>query len=460
MTSTPRAPRMIRNEAGAATIEYTGMTAAAAVLVLSLLLALATGIPVVEGLVRWAFCKVTTLGQGSCGTPTTAAQHVPTEPCVVKSESRSLRTEVEIVVVTAASGRRFEVAKLSDGSYRVTQIKSESVGLETGVGGGVTLTVNDRTVGGNAKAEAGAALDIHDGEVWYTRDPRVVQRMVNEDNEDAIESAVLGDGGPARWLWERGQDGVGAVTGHGDYEFPDADETYVEGGLRADAMAEVTGAGDHAGASIATARLLGRRTTRNGDTTLYFKSNVEGAVGLQRHTDGREFTGGQASGKVELITAATYDAGGVMREVSVTALAEGEAKGAVTSLFGGSGDSSLGNSKSGAVVYQAILPIRDDVDRGVATDFLVASGIREVAGPALIPATVPATARFIDAAAERGYTTRQTFDSENTTVLAADVEAKLGIEFGAGVSVDTAERTSNGAEYWDGTAWVARRECI
>lgn len=456
-----RVPRTRWGQAGGATIELTGVTAAAAVLVVAVLLAGASGAPGVGDRFRWALCKVTTLGQGACGTPTSPAAHVPPQPCVVQSDTRSLRTEVAVLVVTAANGRRFEVARLSDGRYRVTQLLSDSVGLETGIGGGVTVTVNDRTVGGSATAEAGVALDMASGRVWYTRDPREVQRMLSEDGEDAVETAVIGSG-PVRSLWEAGQDGVGWITGNGDYDLPDADETYAEAGVVGNAEAEITGGADRAGASGTVTRVLGTRTTRNGSTTVYFRSTVQGAAGVQL-LGGDGFEGSEVAGGLDLVTAATYDAGGVLREVSVTAVADGESKGAVSALFGGSGDPSLSNNPSGAVVYQATVPVRDATDRQVAVDFLVASGIRELGPVALAagaaPAVAGATIRFLDTAADRGYTTRQTFDTENTTEFAVNAEGKLGLELGANVSVDSASRTSTGAEYWDGSRWVARREC-
>lgn len=78
------------------------------------------------------------------------------------------------------------------------------------------------------------------------------------------------------------------------------------------------------------AKLLGKRTPRAGNTTVYFKCTVRGAAGLQYVGDGLQFEGAQVAGAVDLITAATYDGDGVLREVSTTAMAAGESKGAVT----------------------------------------------------------------------------------------------------------------------------------
>lgn len=454
-------------ERGAATIEFTGVTAAAVVIVMSLLLVAGTASTGLGDKLRWAVCMVTTAGVGPCQAPTSAADHRPPQPCLISSRVRSLETEIAVAVVTLGDGRRFEVAELSDGRYRITLLEGGSVGLETGVGGGVTVTVNERTVGGSAVADVGGSLDMANGRVWYTSDPLEVERMLSENTEDAWEHVVLGSGGPARWLWERGQDAVGAVSGNGDYEFPEPDETYAEVGTTLDARAEATGGADRANAEIGQVQVLGKRTTRRGETTLYYKTAVDAAAGVQvlgsADDGGPQFEGGQASGRVELLTAATYDAEGEMIEVATTAVAAGEAKGVVSALFGGSGDSALGNSGSGAVVYRAILPVRTDADEQLASEFLTSMGITQLGGPALqataLPSTMASTAHFLDAARQRGYTTRQTFTTKSNTPFAFDASGKLGLELGANASVDTSSRTSAGSDYWDGTRWVERREC-
>ncbi len=459
-------PRASREERGAATVEFTGVTAVAVVLVLSLLLVVGTSAPAVADKLRWAVCMVTTLGQGPCGAPTSAADHKPPQPCMIQSDGRSLHTQIAIAVVTLGDGRRFEVAKLSDGRYRVTLLKGGSVGLETGVGAGVTVTVNDRTVGGSAIADAGASLGMANGSVWYTSDKRELQSLISEDNEDALESAIVGGGAP-RWVWERAQDLAGAITGNGDYEFPEPDETYTEGTASVDLRGEVTGGADQAKATLGQAQILGFRETRGGNQTVYVKTVLDGSAGLQllgHDADGNpQFQGGQAAGQVELVTAATYDSGGKLVEVATTAVAAGEAKGIVSALFGGDGSGALSESSSGAVVYQAILPVRDAFDRQVATDFLVGMGVSQLGGPALqaaaMPSTVGSTIRFVDAARQRGYTTRQRFTTEETTVVGFDASGKLGLELGASASVQTSSLTSTGSEYWDGMRWISRSEC-
>jgi hypothetical protein len=459
--TTGRARWRLRGDHGAATVESTGMIAVAALLAVAVLLAAAPGAPGLGSAFLRAICVVTTLGQGTCGGTTLPEDHVPVQPCVLNAQSTSMNREIAVVVVTAADGRKFEVAQLSDGRYRITQLSSGSVGLETGVGGGITVTVQDRTVGGSAKAEASASLDIHNGRVWYTTDPAEVSRMLNEEAEDTIEDEVIGDDGPLRWLWERGQD---VVTD--DYDFPEPDETYAEGGVSLNASAEVTAITDRANAEVGTTQALGVRSTRDGRTTVYLKTAVEGEAGLQAlgiDTSGARFEGAQLQGRLELITAVTYDSSGEMVEVSTTGVAAGESKGVVSALFGGSTDASLDNEQSQAVVFQATLPVRDVIDRSIATNFLVATGINQLGGVALsapaAPYTLMSTTQFLHAARDRGFTTQQRFNTDNTTNFAIDAEGKLGVELGANVSVESSSMESLGGEYWDGTGWRRWQGC-
>ena len=116
-----RQAKVRRDDTGAATLEFTGVTAAAVVVVLSILLVVATAAPGVGDRFRRALCQVTTLGQGSCGTPTSAADHRPRQPCVISTRTRSVETEVAVAVVTLGDGRRFEVSPIKMRDLKVGQ---------------------------------------------------------------------------------------------------------------------------------------------------------------------------------------------------------------------------------------------------------------------------------------------------------------------------------------------------
>lgn len=46
-----------------------------------------------------------------------------------------------------------------------------------------------------------------------------------------------------------------------------------------------------------------------------------------------------------------------------------------------------------------------------------------------------------------------------TTEFAVVAAGRLGLQLGASISVGSASRSSTGAGYWDGAAWVDRRDC-
>lgn len=447
---------------GATSLETVGMIGAAALVAGALMIFMVTNSPQIAQSVKYAVCTI--LGGQDCGSrPPLLDPHRPVEPCVVSTTNGSMNREVEIIFVTASDGRAWEVARLNDGTYRVTLVQSSSEGVEAGVGAGVTLTINDRTVGGSAVAEASASLQVRQGSTWYLPDAESVSRLMGEEAEDTIEDEVLGDGGPFRWVWERGQDAAGAITGNGDYEFPEADEVFAQGGVVLNASVEATAITDSGGAEVGITEALGVRTGRTG-TTVYLRTKVEGKAGLQQigiDPDGVQFEGTELEGSLELVTAVTFDSSGAMTQVSTTATTAGASSGAVNALFGGSSDPALSNQQSSAMVYQATLPIRSDGDRRTATNFLIATGVSQLGGFNLTTAvpTALATAAFVDAAQDRGYVTRQQFDTEDTTVFGFDAEGKLGIELGASAEVTSGSTRATDADYWNGVSWTEWAGC-
>lgn len=419
----------------------------------------------------YAVCKFITLGQGNCDSPTgsTGAQQkdrTPSDPCVVSNNSVSTNREIAVVIVTAKDGRAFEVSTLSDGTYRVTRVTSGGVGVEAGVGAGVTVTVDDKRYGGTVAADAGAGLEFTAGEVYYAKDPAELKQLVDEELEDTVEDGVLGDSGPGRWLWERGQDVAGTVTGNPDYEFGVPDEVYAEGGVVVNASAEATSLATSGAAALAESEGLGVRTTKDGKTTVYLKTTADGEADLQMlgiDTSGIDFSGGGGSGHLELLTAVTFDSKGNMIEVGTTATAGGESSGAVAALFNGNADYSLSNQAAGTTVYSATLPTGNDSDRNTALAFLAASGASQLGGPQVkLAAAVPgalAMSAFRTAAADHGTVTQQHLTSESSTPFAVDAAGKIEVELGLSADVSTKKMISNGGEYWDGSAWQTWEGC-
>ncbi|WP_435743820.1 hypothetical protein [Nocardioides sp. SYSU DS0663] len=448
------------DERGAATLETVGVTIIAALVILGVLMAaLPQGKRISETYAYW-MCLVVTAGQGSCAPPSAAESREPTDPCVLTQDGVERNQKISVVVVTAEDGRRIEIQKLSNGEYRVSVTDREAAGAEVGVGGGLTVTVNDRTAGGSATAQAGASVGIRNGDVYYA-DEDDIDDVLDALTQDQVKDTVAGDGGPIRWLADRATDVIGISN-----DLPEPDEVYAEGGVSLNASAEATGLLDRASAGVSAAQMLGTRTNRDGSVTIYLKSTVSGKAGLQSlgvDTEGNpQFQGADLSGSAEVVTAVTFDSEGNMVRVSTTATAAGSSSGVASALFGGDADADLGNQEGRLRIYQATLDTDNAINRSAAQQFLLAQGVGTLGpwvNPALSSVGALAVPGFIQAALDNGTVTQQDYDTESNTVFGLDAAGKLGIQLGVSASVSTDSMSTTGAQYWDGTQWVNWEAC-
>src|SRR6476646_10192356 len=179
-----RLGRAARGDRGSATLESTGMWALAALVAFAVAAALLSNSPAVGDTVRRAICLVTTLGQGSCApVHTSAAEHRPSDPCVVQSQGHDTSAEVSFVV-TLKSGEKWQVDQLSDGTYRITRGDSTGVGADVGVGFDVSATVDDTQYGGTLKASAGGEVTFGSGEVYLARNQDEVNALLVAHAQD------------------------------------------------------------------------------------------------------------------------------------------------------------------------------------------------------------------------------------------------------------------------------------
>ena len=455
------ARRLGDRERGAATLETTGVTIIAAILVVALLTAVMPQARIMGETYSYWICKVVTFGQGSCTPPSTSPEaHKPTEPCVLASNGVERNEKISVIVFTASDGRRIEVSQLSNGEYRVTVTDTGGAGLETGVGGGLSITVNDRTVGGSAVASAGVSLDLKAGDVYYA-DADGMPDLMDALMQDQIKDTVAGDDGPIRWLTDQATDLVGVSN-----DLPEPDEVYAEGGISLNASAEATSLTDSGKAGITASEMLGTRTNRNGTTTVYLRATVSGEAGLQSlgfdTENDPQFQGAKLEGKIEVVNAVTFDAEGNMVNVQATAAASGTSSGIASAMFGGDADVDLANQESGARIYQATLPIKDSTDQGVANNYLLSVGVGALGGwtnPAAAVGAIPGQLNFFAAAANRGTVTQQDYDTNSNTVFGVDATGKLGVELGYSGSVKEDSMNITDAQYFDGSQWVDWPEC-
>lgn len=437
------------------------MTVVAALIVVAVVVA-ATPQRLADTL-TYEVCRVVTLGQGACTPPPSSAEdHKPTEPCVTGQENYDADSKVSIVVVTLKNGKHLMVQTLSDGTYKVTVSDSAGVGVEAGVGGGVTLTVMDTPVGGAANAGVGASIDMTGGNVYYAKDKGDLNHLMGLIAQDEVKDAVGGTipavGGLLGWV----SDKVGLT-----HPLPDADEVYAEGGFSVDASAEVTGAATHGGAGISAAGVLGVRTKKDGTVTYYIKNHVEGEAGISSlvgdpKTGLPTMQGEGISGSADLVNAVTFDADGNMINIQSTAVASGSGSGYVATLFGGDADGSLYNTAGKATIFQATLPIDGNVDQSVGYQYLAKLGVASI-GPWTNPVVgvtgAAYEADFFSTALAQGTVTQQDFDTDSTTIVGVNASGKLGIELGVDANISTASMDSTGAKYWDGSRWVEWQGC-
>lgn len=459
--------RLGHGERGAATLETVGMYVVAAILAAAVLLVVLGSSPVVGDKFRQAVCMITTVGQGECGSSvTSAADHQPTAPCVVSAEGHNGAVEGSFIVTVGAS-ERFLVEKLNNGKSRVTRGTGGKVGVGVGAGFNVSVTADDKTYGAALKADASVAALFSGGEVYYAENDNEVKSLLTAHTEDVAKDTVVGGSGITRWLVDGAEDLVG--LGH---DFPPSDEVYFEGDLVADAKAQATLLMANAQAGVGISELLGMRKGADGTSTVYYKASLDGNISAGTWA-GDEKTGetiyakASLEGKAEAIVEVERDSKGHITSVRVKSVLSGAAeaseKGATVSAGPG--------EKKGYTEKVVELPTITATDQANAQRYLNALGMGPLGGFEDIPKGVQnylpiqnpldalgATKEFGQAAAKRGFVTEQTFD-DSPSSYGGVFDAEAIAKFGVGATVETVNRTSTGATYYDGLTMVPWKGC-
>jgi len=459
--------RLGDRERGAATLESVGMYSVAVVLAIAVILAGLGLSPVIGDRFRQAVCMVTTLGQGPCDPSVTSAEdHKPPAPCVVSADGHTGAVEVSFVV-SVGENEQFLVEKLNNGKYRVTRATGGKVGVGVGVGANVTVTVDNKTYGAAAKAEAGVEARFTGGETYYADTPEQVSNLMKAHAEDVTKDVAVGGSGPVRWLVDTAEGVVG--VGH---DFPKPDETYIEGGVSADASAQATFLDASAQASGGVQELLGIRQGANGTSTTYYKASLEGSISAGTWTTDEQtgkdvYAKAGVKGKAMAIVEVERDAKGNITAVRVKSVLSGKAEAGEI----GNGVNDGAKQKNGYVEKVVDLPIRSATDQAIAQRYLNAMGMGPLGGFPDIPKGVQnylpirdpfdateATKQFAAAASDRGFVTQQSFDN-NTNAYGGKFDAAFIAKVGGGVKVDTFSRVATGAKYWDGSKWATWTGC-
>lgn len=440
-----------QRERGQSTLETTGMLALAALLVLALVASMTTGAPALASQARAAICKVVTLGQGSCqASSPEAVAHQPPTPCVIDSQSADAKVSVSFIV-TGSEGQKFQVERMSDGTYRITHADSAGASIGVGVGFDVTGTWDNDKYGASANANAHIGLQFTEGKVYTARSRAELENVMGALLQSNIEDHMVGHDTPFRWLTDKALDVTGLKK-----DLPPQTSEFVEGGIEGGAAANVTVVADGAAAKVGIAEGLGYQQNSDGSTVAYYQADMSGSAQAQLlyGDEAPQQAQAAAGGKVKVLTQVTRDKTGKVTGVTVKTLVAGTADATMDGYGGGD---------PAAAAYQETtitLPITNSQDATVANNFLLSQGLA-LGGSMMFPpaaavgaaATVPTTVAFTDAARDHGYVTRQNF-SEDAHSYGADFDAKLLAKVGGSVEVNTSNLTSTGGQYWDGTQFA------
>jgi hypothetical protein len=219
--------------------------------------------------------------------------------------------------------------------------------------------------------------------------------------------------------------------------------------------------------------VLGTRQGADGTSTTYIQASTKGNISAgtwagDEQTNQPVYAKAGLEGKVEGVVEVERDAKGNITAVRYKTTLSGTAE---AGEEGGTVSDGPGK-KQGYIEKVVELPIKSTADQATAQRYLNALGMGPLGGfpdlpegaknfvPIVNPLdAVSAAQAFAKASGDRGFITKQSFDNEKSTSygLKADWEEVLKVTGGA--SVETVDRTSTGAQYWDGDTWATLKGC-
>lgn len=426
-------------------------------IVIAVLVPAGFGAHIGEG-IEAAICRI--MG-GSCAVDAAADSHVP-EQCTTLSSARNVDAEVTVFSVRLDGGATLTLTRSVDRdgteAWAVEDHRDGGLGLTVMTpGGGVDIN------GTGAKAEAKAGVSLAGGGGFkYVFDSEEEARDFIDAATHQLAKDAVANGSPitmagpgrdiAMWVMDK-------IDGH-SYDPPAPQETWIEGGLKADASADFkTGALD-AGVEGSGAALLGVRQNHDkGRTTYYFRTSREAAGSLGLLGGGVVGASGGADG--EMVVAVEFDdATGDPTRASLTV--NGTLAGGLTTALEGGGENTLnriaasvGTDSREGVHGSAELAI--DLTQGdnlrVVSDAVRSFGVPvlgEYAGPERL-SPVDGVAGLYDLYDEGAPGTTLgvvTYDHSDDS-FSASASGGAVVRFGLGGGFGTTDRTVNGGSYYE-----------
>ena len=447
-----RTVRTVDRERGAASAELAGMIMVIVLLISALLIAAGSGGlgAQYENLLCRAFSW---FGTSCTAPPPLAVDREPDAPCTVLTNT-SRKSIGVTVVADLDSGGSVTLETMSDNTYRVTADSEASLGLGFGGGGGVSVTWDDKKVGGLVQAGGGAAVAAQGGASWTFDNKADAQQLVDYFDRK-ITNATTPVVGSAMSLYDATKDFFSGSRYQPPPPTEYAGELSLKGNLSASAVGVANAGTGQVGGAVSLGATVNAETK---ETTVYYATAIEGSADVR---DG--LSTASASGELLGVLAVTISPEGeYLTNVSYETVLYGDAGYEAYAMFNSVAD----GGSAGGVVLKASVDLTDEESTLIAYDLLRASGIPP--SQFLPPSTgsgmdVPAfTAlkRLVDASLERGEVTRQEITGSSSTALGLEGSGDVGIGIGARYESSTSERQVTGAQYYDGSRWVDWTSCV
>ena len=424
-------------ERGASAVEYAGVIIAVVALVLVLILAAPLWGDRLACVIGMALDRAFGNGTYTCA----AAEQKPQPACVLTNRSRSGSVSVSVAVnVTINQG--IKVEEMSDGTYRVTDMRGSSVGVGAGVGGGAQVTWDNQSIGGYASASVGAAATGEGGQTYVVKNEKEKDDLLFYLTRHQVGDAAGLGGRFTNWLWDKA-DG---------YDPPTPQEYYVELSGKGSASAQGTASLASANGSIDLSGAVGMKVNPSqGTTTYYIESAATGEAAAGSLGIGQAGVDGQVSAMV----AVTVDSeSGTLKNVTTTSLLQGGY--AASSDLPGAGK---GPSDQAGKQVTTSLDVTSDQSRRIAEGLLQGAGILTGDTTSSAQGLQQASDAFIEASRSNGSMTVQDV-SVDSHKYGADFDVEEVLKAGLGASyTDTTTTFSNGYIWTPGTGWAKWKNC-
>lgn len=339
-----------RERDGQAASEYVALLAIVAVVVIAAVGLTSSGIgaQLVAGM-RAGLCRVTGT---TCPRPPRARADLAA--CPLERRVRREHLSETLGVVKLGSNGTLTAVRHSDGRVTVTLADGSVLGAEVGLGARLAFGGGER----GAELRAGAEAVWGSGRSWTFADTTSANAFVERYGAKATIGGKLVD------QMRGGCSIVCDVIGWRPHaELPPPDETHSEGGATARLTAAL-GLGERGVATADAGALLGRRQTRAGETTWYFK--LSAALAARLAIPASELAG---AGSGSAVVSYRLDAAGRPLQLAVAMAGEGSGRAALAPAVsrGRASGRGGGNEERGAVIeLEATLDLTDPANLAVA----------------------------------------------------------------------------------------------